>query len=117
MIKKLSFRKSKVKVPTRDEFFNFFNQLSHPGTNKQFDYSYEAEALAYLNSTSNFLPYTIYSNETDFINRNITTDEVITAIDYLKNNKSAGIDCIPSEFLKIAKEKFQRILLVCLITF
>ena len=105
IIKKLSLRNSKLKIPTRDEFYNFFHQLSHPGTNELFDYSYEAEALAYLSSSNNFIPFTVYSNETDFINRNITVEEVIAAIDYLKNNKSAGIDCIPSEFLKVAKDE------------
>ena len=105
IIKKLSARHSKLKIPTRDEFYNFFCQLSHPEKNDMFDYSFEAKALAYHESSENFIPFTVYSNETDFINRNITVEEVTAAIDYLKNNKSAGIDCIPSEFLKVAKNE------------
>ena len=66
-------------------------------------HSYEAKAIQYLNSQNNFIPYTVYSNESDTINRNFTVAEVEAAIDYLKNGKSAGIDCIPPDFLKASK--------------
>ena len=103
VIKKLTPKLNNKNVPSRDEFYNFFLKLSHPEPNELFDYSFESEAIAYLNSKDNFIPYTVYSNEFDSINRNFTLDEVISAIDYLKNGKSPGIDCIPPEFLKASK--------------
>ena len=103
IIKKLSYKQDSRNIPTRNEFYNFFYSLSNPPPNELFDYSYEAKAIQYLNSQNNFIPYTVYSNESDMINRNFTVAEVEAAIDYLKNGKSAGIDCIPPEFLKASK--------------
>ena len=103
LIKRLSQKQDSRNIPSRNEFYNFFYFLSNPGVNDLFDYSYEAEAIQYLNSRNNFIPFTIYSNESDTINRNFTVAEVEAAIDYLKNGKSAGIDCIPPEFLKASK--------------
>ena len=103
LIKKLSRKQDSRNIPTRNEFYDFFYQLSNPKPNEMFDYSYEAEATRYLNSKDNFIPFTIYSNESDMINRNFTVEEIESAIDYLKNGKSAGIDCIPPEFLKASK--------------
>ena len=38
------------------------------------------------------------SLEYSSINDNFTTMEIKRAIDYLKKNKSLGIDCVPAEF-------------------
>ena len=43
------------------------------------------------------------SLEYSIINDNVTTAEVERAIDYLKNNKSPGIDGIPAELIKWCK--------------
>ena len=108
VIKNLSNKQDSRNIPTRNEFYNFFYQLSNPKQNDLFDYSYETEAIQYLNSKDNFIPYTVYSNESDIINRNFTVSEVEAAIDYLKNGKSAGIDCIPPEFIKASKSSISQ---------
>ena len=113
LIKRLSSKQDSPNIPTRNEFYNFFYQLSHPEPNEQFDYSYEADAIKYLKSNDNFIPFTVYSNESDIINKNFTVTEIEAAIDYLKNGKSAGIDCIPPEFLKASKSSISEDL--CLI--
>ena len=43
------------------------------------------------------------TSEYGIINDNITVIEVEGAIDYLKNNKSPGVDGIPFKFIKICK--------------
>ena len=67
VIKKLSYKQDSSNIPNRNEFYNFFYQLSHPEPNEQFDYSYEADAIKYLKSNDNFIPFTVYSNESDII--------------------------------------------------
>ena len=43
--------------------------------------------------------------ELEIINKNFTVEEVNQSINYLKNNKSPGIDNIPAEFIKECKNE------------
>ena len=43
--------------------------------------------------------------ELDIINKNFTIEEVNQSINYLKNNKSPGIDNMPAEFIKECKNE------------
>ena len=68
-----------------------------------FNSTYEAVALNFLHryDTGKYVWDT--SLEYSTINDNVTNAEVERAIDYLKNNRSPGIDGIPVELIKCCK--------------
>ena len=101
-LKKLAGSDSNINTPHGETLFQHFKNQSHPEKNILFDYKYEMEAIAYLTNGPS-IPMVLNSDEYDILNKNFTVDEVTVAIDYLKNNKSAGIDSIPAEFLKATK--------------
>ena len=42
--------------------------------------------------------------EFDIININLTREEIESCIDFLKNNKAPGVNCIPAEIIKHCKQ-------------
>ena len=100
VIDRLSGSKSVATEPSDSEFFNHFNQLSNGQALPTFSVEYEAEALAFFNKYDASNSTNDQSLESMIINDNFTANEVETAIDKLKNNKSPGIDHIPAEIIK-----------------
>ena len=74
------------------------NQPTH-----DFNVQYESIALDFLNQYDKGMCENKNSLEYEIINDNVHVHEVERAIEYLKNNKSPGIDGIPAEFLKYCK--------------
>ena len=70
-----------------------------------FDNNYEQDAKLFLEKYANSNSSNYDSDITKFIiNQNFSTDEIKSAIDALKNNKSPGIDAFPAEFVKYCKD-------------
>ena len=93
-------------LPSPTEFFDLFYELSLPREADYFDYDYEKPAVYFLNQYDQG-EWKVQSKNiamTDLINDNFTVDEIRNSIRELKNNKSAGQDHIPAEFVKICSE-------------
>jgi len=93
-------------IPSPDEFYNMFRNLALPRDACYFDYGYENYAIAFLDMYDN-TPYIENANslKLELLNDNFTIDEISRTIEQLKNNKSPGLDSIPSEFLKLCKDE------------
>ena len=91
-------------MPCNDDFYRHFKGTAQRELNTNFDYNYESDAIRYLESYGTVLSPVICAIEHDISNRNFTVDEIKSSIYLLHNNKSPGIDCIPSEFLKHCRE-------------
>ena len=89
--------------PTDDDFFKYFKDMADIEPDNSFNTAYELVALNFLHKYEKSKCSRDMSLEYGIINDNITAMEVEGAIDYLKNNKSPGVDGIPSEFIKICK--------------
>ena len=96
--------------PTGDEFYEYFKTKSCPEFNPNFNYELERTAVQSMNTLalSNNIPMSLNSVEADVLNRNFTEEEISSAIDKLKNNKSPGKDGIIGEFLKCCKPMFAK---------
>ena len=77
--------------------------MSAPNKEICFNLEYETVALKFLQQHDTGYYVRNPSLEFNIINDNFTVEEVETAIDYLKNGKSPGIDGIPAEFIKCCK--------------
>ena len=89
-------------APSGNDFLEHFKSMSDSQTNNDFSSEYESVALAFLRQYD-YEHANSSSLEHHIINDNVTVEEVDSAIDYLKNGKSPGMDCIPAEFIKSCK--------------
>ena len=93
--------------PTGEEFVSHYEKLSIAPKHETFDDSYEKEVEIFLEKydSKEISPANINELELYTLNADFTTDEISSCIDSLKNNKSAGIDMIPAEFIKACKDE------------
>ena len=93
--------------PTGEEFVLHYQKLSIAPEHETFDDSYEKEVELFLKKydSKEITPTNTNELELSVLNSDFTVDEISSCIDSLKNNKSAGIDMIPAEFLKACKEE------------
>ena len=97
--------KDQINMPSGDAFFEQFTRLSQPAQCPYFDYTYEHNAIRYLSECDgNPLSHCIKQSLDIIMNSNFTENEIIDIIHQLKNNKSAGIDSIPAEFVKCCSD-------------
>ena len=97
--------------PSLTEFTGYFQKLSESQEADYFDYSYETAAKAFIekyDEQKNFNNGFMSNLELEVINSNFTEEEIINSINYLKNNKSPGIDAIPAEIIKHCKHDIAR---------
>ena len=103
-LNKLSPYGNDTNMPSRDEFYSHFKGIAGENHDLNFDYRYEIEAIQYLQNEKSSIPPAICPVEYEILNSNFTVDEIKASINTLHNNKSPGIDCIPSEFLKHCRD-------------
>ena len=90
--------------PSLVEFTEYFQKLSENQQADYFDYTYERDAIKFLHQYDNMYSDKSRNNvELEIINSNFTEEEIIRAINYLRNNKSPGLDGIPAEIIKQCK--------------
>ena len=96
--------------PTGTELVEYFKSLCNPERREYFYYSYEREAVEFLESYDKGQKRCLNTNETavsalerEIINFSFREDEISEAIKLLKNDESPGVDCIPAEFIKYCK--------------
>ena len=89
VLDKISNRGVCPNEPSDYEFYNHFKDLSSPSQNDYFSYEYETTAINFMRK---------YDSNCD-----MSGDEIDSAIDFLKSNKSPGEDSIPAEFIKAFK--------------
>ena len=102
-IEKLSKTRDDYASPSDDDFYEYFKDMADIQPDVSFNSVYETTALNFLHQYDTGKYVRNISLEYDIINDNITNTEVARAIDYLKNNKSPGMDSIPAEFIKTCK--------------
>ena len=103
-LNKLSPYGNDTNMPSRDEFYSHFKGIAGENHDLNFDYRYEIKAIQYLQNEKSSIPPAICPVEYEILNSNFTVDEIKASINTLHNNKSPGIDCIPSEFLKHCRD-------------
>ena len=106
ILNRLSPCANNTNMPCNDDFYRHFKCMAQCELNTNFDYNYESDAIRYLESHGTVLSPVICPIEHDILNRNFTVNEIKSSIYLLHNNKSPGIDCIPSEFLKHCRDVF-----------
>ena len=115
---KISSRSTSLNEQNNTEFYHHFSGLSSPPQNDYFNWAYEADAIKFMreyDSTSGMAD-TNYGNSAieEIINSNFTYDEIDSAIEFLKSNKSPGIDNIPAECIKACKSTLTQPIMVAL---
>ena len=102
-IETLSKSRDNYDGPSNNALFEYFKGMADTKPDGGSNSTYESVALNFLHryDTGKYVWDT--SLEYSIINDNVTTAEVERAIDYLKNNKSPGIDSIPAELIKCCK--------------
>ena len=92
-------------MPQKDEFLQYFKNMSAPIESEYFQSGYLDSAKAFLQKYDTGDHSNIESNslELEVLNDNFTCEEISTVIDALNNNKSPGNDNIPAEFIKSCK--------------
>ena len=115
VLNKISNRSTSLNEPNNTKFYYYFNGLRSPPQNDYFNWAYEAGAMREYDSTSGKAD-TNYGNSAieEIINSNFTYDEINSAIEFLKSNKSPGIDDIPAEFIKACKSTLTQPIMVAL---
>ena len=108
ILQKLSSNKNCINMPSGDEFLEHFKMLNNTEAVAYHDDSYEQHAIEFLNKSelSGRMGKSVQSYRDykyDIINGNFSDEEIGNAIDYLKNNKTPGVDNINAEFLKSSK--------------
>ena len=103
-------------MPCPDEFFFKFRNLSLPRNASYFDYEYEKCAIAFLNDYDNgtISIKSVNDVKLELLNDNFTVMEISKVVESLKNNKSPGLDSIPSEFIKFCKHELVDIITLIL---
>ena len=103
-------------MPCPDEFFFIFRNLSLPRNASYFDYEYEKCAIAFLNDYDNgtISIKSVNDVKLELLNDNFTVMEISKVVESLKNNKSPGLDSIPSEFIKFCKHELVDIITLIL---
>ena len=97
-----------MNMPSGDQFIAHYKNIANPIVSQDFDYEHERQikvALKEYDMTRSpcHNPSDI---KNDILNMNFSLHEVKAAVQSLKNNKSAGADCIPAEFVKACDERF-----------
>ena len=90
--------------------------ISLPRNASYFDYEYEKCAIAFLNDYDNgsISIKSVNDVKLELLNDNFTVMEISKVVESLKNNKSPGLDCIPSEFIKFCKHELVDIITLIL---
>ena len=103
-------------MPCPDEFFFMFRNISLPRKASYFDYEYEKCAIAFLNDYDNgtISMKSVNDVKLELLNDNFTVMEISKVVESLKNNKSPGLDSIPSEFIKFCKHELVDIITLIL---
>lgn len=116
VLKSVSSSAHAQNMPCPGDFFVLFRNLSLPRDACYFDYKYEKCAIAFLNDYDNGKLSMKLTNEVklELLNDNFTVTEINKTIELLKNNKSPGLDSIPSEFIKLCKHELVDIITVVL---
>ena len=93
-------------TPSATEFYHHFVSLAVPVKDADFDPKYKKEIESFMRSYESS-PQDPQKNTLikDILSRHITIEEVNSGIERLKSGKSPGIDCIPAEFVKYAREE------------
>ena len=78
-----------------------FQNLALPRDADYFIYQYEKCAIDFLTEYDNGNIQPNIELKVVMLNDNFTTSEISAPIGSLKNDKSPGLDCIPSEFIKV----------------
>ena len=91
--------------PSADQIYEHFKNLSSKSDDNNFDLEYEKTAKAFIENFDNLGNFSENDLESEIINKNFSVEEIKCAVDYLKNNKSAGSDYIPAEFIKHCKNE------------
>lgn len=103
----IELKNNKTKNPKL--FWNTLKKMDQKKDICEVDLEKLAEHFKMLNYDESItvVPDRIASDNTtnDFLNSEITKEEILSAISKLKNNKACGIDGISNEFLKAAKTK------------
>ena len=95
---------NEINEPNDDDFYYHFNVLSSPQHKDCFHAEYEANAIEFIRKYEQGIN-TNCDNPIieEIMNSNFTYEEIVSAIDFLKCNKSPGIDDISAEFIKVCK--------------
>ena len=104
-----------INEPNDDDFYHHFNELSSPQYEDYFHAEYEANAIEFIKKyeqgTKTNCDNPIIQ---EIMNSNFTYEEIVSAIDFLKCNKSPGIDDISAEFIKGCKNTLADCVLIAL---
>ena len=107
VLDKISNRGECPNEPSDSEFYHYFKDLSSLPQNDNFSSEYETTAINFMRKYDSNCDLTCASHYNslveEIVNANFTHDEIESAIDLLKANKSPGEDSIPSEFIKACK--------------
>ena len=87
-------------IPDKNEFYTYYKSHSEARINPFFDYQYEKYACEYIRNKHIATAVSYTDPKLMILNCNFTEEEILACINSLKNRKSAGIDCIPAEFVK-----------------
>ena len=91
--------------PTASKFYDHFSKMAQAPNELFFNKEFYRHVKHFLQGYDNGELNSSCDNdlELEILNSNFTVEEVEAAIDCLKNNKSAGCDCIQAEFVKYCK--------------
>ena len=105
VLNKLGNINSTTEEPSGPDFVSHFIKLDQPHQKEYFSDAYEIEAIAFLNKYD--CDPTLITDEKlekNIINCKFTNEEIESCIDFLKNNKSPGVDGIPAGMIKHCKQ-------------
>ena len=97
-------------MPSGDEFISQYKLLPYQIEREYFDNAYMKEVREFLiKYDQDYNPHNTRDDvKLKIFNSNVSLDEVESAIMSLRNNKSAGTDYIPAEFIKYNKDILTR---------
>ena len=107
LLSKLSNNKHIANGPSGEQLVEYYKNLAEEPVHETFNDDYRDDVIDFLKRYDTEREnITLPRNklELEILNSNITTEEIYSAIDSLKNNKSCGIDAIPCEFIKACKD-------------
>ena len=94
------------KMPPKSEFYSYFLNLSKGKEAVYFDANYEHKVKSFLDKYDENPDDILqeFGEDLENLNSDFTVEEIGNVIDKLKSKRAAGIDGIPSEFLKHCKD-------------
>lgn len=107
LLSHFSRNKTNISGPSGEEFVEHYTKLAIAPKHDTFDDTFETEINEFLKKYDDkeAFPCIVNKMELDILNKDFTRDEILSCIDSLKNQKAAGIDSIPAEFVKVCKEE------------